>query len=320
MEFRKYGTDPEMDKLVDSKVSFDRLEAAQQGYALDELVGDTNAWVRMAVAEQGRPQDLKALENDSDFTVKAVVRNYKETHPEWSDTYNEEYTKYGTDEKMDALVDSLDWKVRAEAVKQRYGLDVLVYDENPNIRIMVAELGIVDLLNELVEDEHYAVRREVAAFGRKEHLSVLLKDNDPDVKRAVERRLEKDDIEVLALLNDEKQGHLKDLDAPDERVAVAEQGRPQDLDLLVRCENPEVRLAVAKHGRPQDLDVLVYDSSPDVRAVVAGFGRREDLIVLVNDDNKAIRDIVREYKEKHPDWNKTKDVVKKDKRFEIADN
>ncbi|EQM95809.1 hypothetical protein [Thomasclavelia ramosa] len=34
---KKYGSNPELDKLVDSKVFADRVRAARQGYGLDIL-------------------------------------------------------------------------------------------------------------------------------------------------------------------------------------------------------------------------------------------------------------------------------------------
>ena len=34
---KKYGSNPELDKLVDSKVFSDRVSAARQGYGLDIL-------------------------------------------------------------------------------------------------------------------------------------------------------------------------------------------------------------------------------------------------------------------------------------------
>ena len=49
--------------------------------------------------------------------------------------------------------------------------------------------------------------------------------------------------------------------------AVAEHGRPQDLDILVNDENWCVREAVARYGRPQDLDILVKDEDCRVRKI-----------------------------------------------------
>ena len=62
-------------------------------------------------------------------------------------------TPYGTDKEKDALVDSEDYKVRFEAVKQLYGLDKLVYDESTFIRSEVAGRGYG--LDVLINDSWY---------------------------------------------------------------------------------------------------------------------------------------------------------------------
>lgn len=36
----KYGTDPKLDKLIDSNNWEDRANAAEQGYGLDKLIND----------------------------------------------------------------------------------------------------------------------------------------------------------------------------------------------------------------------------------------------------------------------------------------
>ena len=47
MEFKEYGTNPELDMLVHSEDWTDRKWAAQQGYALDALIGDKDVMVRI---------------------------------------------------------------------------------------------------------------------------------------------------------------------------------------------------------------------------------------------------------------------------------
>lgn len=70
-EFIPYGTDPEMDKLVDSKSYFDRSFAAYKRYALYILVNDSDYRVRIRVAQDD--YKLDKLVNDEDLHVRAAV-------------------------------------------------------------------------------------------------------------------------------------------------------------------------------------------------------------------------------------------------------
>ena len=134
MEFKNYGTDPEMDMLVDSNNWEERREAAEQGYALDKLVNDDDGMVREAVARQGRPQDLDVLINDKDRYVREAV---------------------------------------AEQGRPQ-DLDVLVNDESGGVRCAVAECGRPQDLDVLVNDESWRVRAEVAKHGRDKALMCSL--------------------------------------------------------------------------------------------------------------------------------------------------
>lgn len=71
LEFIPYGTDPEMDKLVDSKSYFDRSFAAYKRYALYILVNDSDYRVRIQVAQDD--YKLDKLVNDEDLHVRAAV-------------------------------------------------------------------------------------------------------------------------------------------------------------------------------------------------------------------------------------------------------
>lgn len=93
-EFIPYGTDPEMDKKVDSPDSYVRAAVAKQGYGLDKLIDDPDEDVRWEVANQGYGLDklvddpksnvryevaehgygLDKLINDPDPYVKSVAR------------------------------------------------------------------------------------------------------------------------------------------------------------------------------------------------------------------------------------------------------
>ena len=73
MSFMNYKDDATLDKLVDSSNYRDRERAANQGYALDILVGDRYRCVRKAVAKHGRPQDLDILVYDKTWYVRSKV-------------------------------------------------------------------------------------------------------------------------------------------------------------------------------------------------------------------------------------------------------
>ena len=63
------------------------------------------------------------------------------------------------DPKLEALVHSKYLFERAEAVRQGYGLDVLINDSESCIRLLIAEQGYG--LDILVNDENWAVCDEV---------------------------------------------------------------------------------------------------------------------------------------------------------------
>lgn len=49
------------------------------------------------------------------------------------------------------------------------------------------------------------------------------------------------------------------------KINLAMQGKPEDLDWLVKDEDFSIRLAVARHGRAKDIEILRDDSSHFVR-------------------------------------------------------
>lgn len=74
-----------------------------------------------------------------------------------------------------------------------------------------------------------------------------------------------------------------------DRLALAEAGEDQDLDLLVSDPVDLVRAAVADQGRDQDLDILVSDPAWQVRAAVALQGRDRDAQRLWQDPAWQVR-------------------------------
>ena len=165
-----YGTNPELDKKVDSNESSIRWDAAGQGhgldklindevwqvrsqvarkgYGLDKLVNDKNSNVRYEVARQGYGLDI--LINDEDYAIrKLVVRQ-----------------GYG----LDKLVNDKDWGVRKEVAEQGYGLDILINDEADEVREAVAKQGYG--LDKLIDDDDENVFNAVRSYLREHNLTL----------------------------------------------------------------------------------------------------------------------------------------------------
>lgn len=186
---------------------------------------------------------------------------------DWRIRINAANTGYG----LDKLINDKDYHVRAEVARRGYGLDILVNDVNDDVRIAVAFSGYG--LDILINDHCAWVRAEVARQGY--GLDILINDEDWSVREAVAQkgyRLDK-------LVND------KDSSV---RAAVADQG--YELDKLIN-DNSYVRAAVARQG--YGLDKLVYDEDDNVRKDVArqGYG----LDKLINDESYIVREAVRTY-------------------------
>ena len=183
MEFRNYGSDPEMDKLVDSSNLADRVNAARQGYGLDELVWDNNEFVRLAVTMQGRQQDLETLAV-IDAVQKVCERgsSARENVVHILDINNSKYSRL-----LDWFVNYENFGVRAAVA--RHGrdkdLDVLVHDKSDWVRCVVAQQGRDKDLDLLVYDERDWVRCVVAKQGRPQDLVVLANDDAPNVREVV---------------------------------------------------------------------------------------------------------------------------------------
>ena len=150
---QKYGTDPELDKLVDSNNHDVRRKAAKQGYGLDKLVNDKSKWVRYEVANQG--YGLNKLINDKDGTVRGAVSYYLKDHGyksvfDWAKDNN-------VDLDIDEWLHSDDWPQRKQLAIAGYHLDILINDEDWHVREELAEQGYS--LDKLVKDRNPLVRR-----------------------------------------------------------------------------------------------------------------------------------------------------------------
>ena len=161
---KKYGTDPKLDKLVDSDNWEDRVSAAEQGYGLDKLINDKNSLVRGAVAHQG--YGLDKLVNDKQEFVRATVA----------------YKGYG----LDKLIYDEDWAVRRSVsryLEEHNYKTIFDWAKDNNINLNIDEWS---------QSDNWVQRYEVAKAGY--HLDVLIHDKDEDVRDAVNKYLKNNNL------------------------------------------------------------------------------------------------------------------------------
>lgn len=105
-----------------------------------------------------------------------------------------DFTSYGTDEKLDALVDSPHIQTRIDVANVGYGLDALAKDPAEDVRMAVANICMhynnsKDILAELANDESVAVRKVVSLVAKGDLLNTII-DNEKN-----------DDVVIVAYLS-----------------------------------------------------------------------------------------------------------------------
>lgn len=160
-----YGTNPYLDKMVDSDNDVDLIEIIKQHYGLDKLVHHKDPYIRAFVATQGYGLDI--LVDDPTNGVKAAVARQgyqlvklfalKDSH------ICQEARYYCIDHGYRSLIDYAnehditidldeylhsDCKyMRFEAALYGYKLDELINDPEEDIRAYVADQGYgIDIL------------------------------------------------------------------------------------------------------------------------------------------------------------------------------
>ena len=207
-----------------------------------------------------------------------------------------ETKRYGSNKKLDKLVDSEDINDRIEAAKQGYGLDKLVDDEEDEVRETVARMGYG--LDKLINDEDWFVRREVAYRGY--GLDKLVNDKNAVVREAVaycgyglDKLINDKDEDVRRAVAENYYGLEKLVHDKSSRVRefCLEIGyRP---DLLIKDPDPVIRETIAQHYVKQferqgyDITPLIDDPSEDVRDMMAQQGYALDK--YVNDKSYLVR-------------------------------
>lgn len=183
---RMYGSDEELDKLVDSKDREDRCAAAKQGYGLDKLIND-KAWpVRLEVAKHG--YGLDKLVNDGEWCVRREVARQGYGLDilinDWSPDVRKAVAEQGYG--LDKLINTNSTTVKAEVARQGYGLDKLINDKYASVRAAVAEQGYG--LDVLIHDKAPRVAVQVVKQGY--GLDKLISYRDDDVREAVACKLD----------------------------------------------------------------------------------------------------------------------------------
>ena len=77
--FQKYGTDPNMDQLVQSTRPYHNVMAARTGYGLDVLVNSPHALVLYYVADHGYGLD-RLIHDEKNPAVRFAAKQYLEEH------------------------------------------------------------------------------------------------------------------------------------------------------------------------------------------------------------------------------------------------
>lgn len=73
---QQYGTNPELDKLVDSDRVEDRMEAAAQRYALEKLKNDKSEKVRATVAARGYALESLMYDPSDEVRIEVIYQGY----------------------------------------------------------------------------------------------------------------------------------------------------------------------------------------------------------------------------------------------------
>ena len=172
-----------LDKLVSDEDWRVRREVARNGYGLDKLALDENQQVRAAVATQHRDglTAQKGLEASIGTPAAESFVPYLQLTEEQKRAVNFDVNDYGG--YWDRVPDNV--LTREDAAERGWGLDVLVYDEDPDVRIAVARNGYG--LDKLALDENPRVR--MAVVGQGYELDKAAFDPHPEVRAAAEREL-----------------------------------------------------------------------------------------------------------------------------------
>lgn len=147
MKWQKYGTNSELDLMVDSDNINNRCKMAEQGYGLDKLIDDEcydvyEACTLSSFWPEFCADNWKTLINHKYPDIRAAVAEQRYS--------------------LDTLIDDEHWLVRSAVAEQGYGLIKLIHDTHRCVRYIVAEQGYG--LNKLINDDSRYVRNAVKNY------------------------------------------------------------------------------------------------------------------------------------------------------------
>lgn len=242
----------------------------------DILINSDNWRILEAIAEStDNVEYLTKLSNHSQINVRfAVIKTA---------------CKLNLTSLLDKFVTSqykADRSTLAQYTTDKKYLDILVTDEDPLVRAIVAEKGIEKYLDILINDDSNVVLNHIIATGNQKYIDEIIKKDifkEDSYLRANIASLGIDKY-CQMLINDKSKVV---------RRAIISLGIKKYLDIYVNSDNTfdreEVAEVASTNNYTEYLDKLVYDSHCMVRKLVAESGNPKYLDILVNDEDASVR-------------------------------
>ena len=139
------------------------------------------------------------------------------------------------------------------------------------------------------DKECLAKRNEYFLYGYKNRDDEIIEEMFLKLSKQEQSKAEQ--YSLIASLKIEK--HIKTLrkiNRNDAWLASFTSNRNEDLNKMVKSRYAVEKIAVAQVGRPQDLDILINDDDEDVIRVVLSNGRKKDLEKYIKNPTQEIKE------------------------------
>lgn len=139
------------------------------------------------------------------------------------------------------------------------------------------------------DKECLAKRNEYFLYGYKNRDDEIIEEMFLELSKQEQSKAEQ--YSLIASLKIEK--HIKTLrkiNRNDAWLAWLTLNRNKDLDKLAKSRYAVEKIAVAQVGRPQDLDILINDNDEDVVRTVLSNGRKKDLEKYIKNPTQEIKE------------------------------
>ena len=139
------------------------------------------------------------------------------------------------------------------------------------------------------DKECLAKRNEYFLYGYKNRDDEIIEEMFLELSKQEQSKAEQ--YSLIASLKIEK--HIKTLrkiNRNDAWLAWLTLNRNKDLDKLAKSRYAVEKIAVAQVGRPQDLDILINDNDEDVVRTVLANGRKKDLEKYIKNPTQEIKE------------------------------